>query len=250
MQAYRLLAEGDGLVGRPAGVQLPRLAVLAYWTAPYFWYGVAYFSFLFADRLTAGTALATFTGEGFGLPAAYTAGIELALLTFLVAAIGVEVAGALFARATVTEAARPFKGDPAPLAASLRGHHRRVVALALVTFVVTALAIGALATRLLPGGLTSLAWSVLLAGDVGYACLAVGFANALVLFQTRRPWVAVRALTVGLFVNLASGYVLSHLFGSFYAVLGLCLGAAYFAVVSTVDVHRILRRPDYVYAAG
>ena len=93
-------------------------------------------------------------------------------------------------------------------------------------FVVTALAIGALATRLLPGGLTSLAWSALLAGDVGYACLAVGFAGALVLFQTRRPWVAVRALTVGLFVNLASGYVLSHLFGSFYAVLGLCLGAA------------------------
>jgi membrane associated rhomboid family serine protease len=74
--------------------------------------------------------------------------------------------------------------------------------------------------------------------------------NALVLFETRRPWTVVRAFTIALVINLASGYALSHLVGGFYAVVGLLMGAAYFAVVSTAAVRDSLRNPDYAYAVA
>jgi hypothetical protein len=125
-----------------------------------------------------------------------------------------------------------------------------VLALALGVFVVTAVAVVVLARTLMPGEVAPLAWVTLLAGDTGYACLVVGFVNALVLFETQCPWTAVRVLTAALVINLSSGYLLSHVFGSFYAVQGLVLGAAYFAIVSTIAVRRTLRHPDYAYAVS
>ena len=68
----------------PPGVRMPRLSVLVYWTLPYFWNGTVYFAFLFADRLSAGTASAA-AGGPFGIPSAYSLGMELALLTLLIA---------------------------------------------------------------------------------------------------------------------------------------------------------------------
>lgn len=250
LQVRYLFTEGKSLHECPKGVSLPRLPVLVYWTVPYFWYGAAYFAFLFADRLAAGTAVVGLGDTPFSIPRPYTTGMELALLTLLVAASGVEVAGALFARAIVTEAGRPFFGDARSLAAALARHHWRALALAVSIFVVTAIAIVDLAPRMLPGELTPLVWSTLLIGDIGYGCLAVGFVNALVLFETQCPWAAVQTLTPALVLNLASGYVLSHIFGSFYAVDGLLIGAIYFAVASTIAVRRTLRHADYVLAVS
>jgi len=157
---------------------------------------------------------------------------------------------ALFARAIAREAVRPLRGDSAPLTAALRRHHLTALARAVTVFVVTAVAVVPMATRFLPTEPAPLAWSTLLAGDIGYGCLAAGFVNALVLFEIQSPWLAVQTLTAALGINLASGYVLSHLLGSYHAVDGLLLGAAYFAVASTIAVRRTLRYADYAYAAS
>lgn len=250
LQTRRVFADSGDTERRPSGVAFPRLYVLIYWTTPYFWYGATYFAFLFADRIAAGASRIALADAPFGVPPAYNLGMELALLTLLIAATGVEIAGALFARALAREAVGTFVGDPSRLARALCGHHLRVVALALVTFVVTAVAVVVLARRLMTEEITALTWLTLLAADVGYACLAIGFVNALALFETQCPWTAVRVLTTALAINLVSGYVLSHVFGSFYAVQGLVLGAAYFAIVSTIAVRRTLRHPDYAFAIG
>jgi hypothetical protein len=234
----------------PRHIKLPRLSVLVYWTVPYFWYGVLYFAFLFADRLAAGTAAAAVPNAPFSIPAAYNLGMELALLTLLVAASGVEVGGALFGRGFRAEAIRPFVRDGATFAAALQRHHRRAMVLTLGTFVVIAVAIAALAQRALPEIRTPEAWSTLIAGDLGYACLALGLLNALVLLEMRRVWAVVHELTTALLINLAGGYVLSHAFGSFHAVDGLLLGAGYFVVSSTITVQQTLKRSDYAYALG
>jgi hypothetical protein len=118
------------------------------------------------------------------------------------------------------------------------------------TFVASAVAIAALAPRALPDVGAPEAWATLLAGDLGYAALAVGLLNGLVLLETRRVWAVVHALTEALLINLLSGYVLSHTFGSFHAVDGLLLGAGYFAVTSSLAVRDTLERPDYPYALG
>jgi hypothetical protein len=248
LQIRSLFSDSDGVHVRPLGVPLPQLSVLVYWTVPYFWYGTAYFAFLFADRLVAGSALAALSNLPFGVPAAYNLGMELALLTLLVAASGVEVAGALFARAIRSEAVRPVSDGARSIVAVLRRHHCRALAITFGTYVVTAIAVGSMAHRNLHEELTPLAWSTLIAGDLGYACLAIGFVNALVLFETKCPWTAVQTLTAALIINLASGYVLSHVIGTFYAVYGLLTGAAYFAASSTIAVRRTLQHADYAYA--
>jgi hypothetical protein len=234
--------------GLPRGVQMPRFSVLLYWTVPYFWYGTVYFAFLFADRIAAGAVVATATGGPFSVPAQYNFGMELALLTLLLAASGVEVAGALFARAMRNEAARPLMPDSNELTAALRRHYKRSIALTLVTFAVTAVLIAMLAHRMLPNAFTLNAKVTLLVGDAGYCCLALGLLNALLLFETGRPWTVVREFTIALGINVASGYVLSHVLTSFHVVDGLLLGAAYFAAASTIAVRRTLQRPDYAYA--
>jgi hypothetical protein len=238
-----------GAAGLPRGVSMPRLPVVIYWTIPYFWYGTVYFAFLFADRLAAGTASLS-SGGSFGVPSQYGLGMELALLTLLVAASGAEVAGALFARAFTREAVHPIDGHVAALAARLRRHHTRAMVFTATVFLVTAVLIAAAAHRMLSGGLAQHVWPTLLVGDLGYACLAIGLTNVLALFGTQRPWVVVREFSAALAINITTGYVLSHVLGRFHAVDGLLIGAAYFAVRSTVAVRRTLTHVDYAYAVG
>jgi hypothetical protein len=250
VQARYVFGTDDGAGKLPKGVQLPRLAVLVYWTVPYFLYGTLYFAFLFADRISAGAAVVALVGAPFGLPAEYNLGMELALLTLLVAASGVEVAAALFARAFTTEAVRPIADGAGALIATMTRHHRRAMALVLVGFAASALVIGCLANAALPGVLSRRVWWTLAVGDLGYACLAIGLLNALVLFETRRAWTVARDFAAALAINLVTGYVLSHVLGGFHAVDGLVLGAAYFAVASTAAVRRTLQQPAYAYAAA
>ena len=247
LEASRLFRDGDG---SPRVVPMPRLSVLVYWTVPYFWYGTVYFAFLFADRLTAGTALALRSDAPFAVPAQYNLGMEMALLTLLVAASGVEVAGALFARAFIRAGVCPLSAGPQLLLSVAGRHHLRALTLTITAFAVAAACIALLVRRALPELMTSYAWSTLFAGDVGYACLTVGLLNSLVLFQTRQAWTVVQEFTAALVINLTVGYVLSHALGSFHAVDGLLLGAGYFAVASTLAVRRRLKHPDYAYAVG
>src|SRR6185369_2724749 len=142
------------------------------------------------------------SGGTFGVPAQYVLGMELALLTLLVAASGAEVAGALFTRALTQEAVHPLAGQVAALSRKLRRHHARAVGLALAVFLVTAVAIAAGARRVLPGALDAQVWRTLIVGDLGYACLAVGLTNVLALFGTQRPWVVVREFTAALGINI------------------------------------------------
>jgi len=249
-QARYVLGDTDGPASLPRNAPLPRLGVIAYWTAPYFLYGTFYFAFLFADRLAAGTATVALAGAPFGIPAQYNLGMEMALLTLLVAASGVEVAAALFGRAFTSEAVRPISGGDRPLTRIVCRHHNRAIALTLVTFAAAAVVIGSLSGRMLPEGLTPRAISTLIVGDLGYACLAIGLLNSLLLFETRRPWLVARAFATALAINLGSGYLLSHVLGGFHAVDGLLLGALYFAAASTVAVRQTLSRPDYAFAVA
>jgi hypothetical protein len=249
LQVRRLFTDAGGAATPPRRVKLPQLSVVAYWTAPYFWYGTVYFAFLFADRLAAAAATAAVT-DAFSVPAAYNLGMELALLTLLVSASGVEVGGALFGRGFRAEAVRPFVGDAGSFAAALEGHYRRALSVTLAAFAGTAVLIAVVALRALPETRTPEVWSTLVLGDAGYACLAIGLLNALVLFETRRPWAVVHALTTALLINLVAGYVLSHAFGSFHAADGLLLGAGYFAVRTRMIVRQTLKQPDYACALG
>lgn len=250
LQSRAVFGEGDGRVELPASVPLPRLSVIVYWTAPYFLYGTIYFAFLFADRLAAGSASVALAGQPFGIPAQYNLGMEMALLTLLIAASGVEVAAALFGRAFTREAVRPMCGGDRPFTLVIRRHHHRAVALTLVTFGAAAVLIAVLSQHMLGDAMTHRAQATLLVGDLAYGCLAIGLLNALLLFETRRPWLVAQAFSTALAINLVTGYLASHVLGGFFAVYGLLFGALYFAVASTIAVRRTLARSDYAFAVA
>ncbi len=65
---------------------------------PIILYGIAYFGFLFADRLSAGSAVAWSSGLPFGVDPLYKKAMDLALLAFLLGTIVVEYLSDLFIR--------------------------------------------------------------------------------------------------------------------------------------------------------
>jgi hypothetical protein len=234
---------------QPAQVPLPRMTVVLYRVLPFFWYGTAYFCFLFADRFAASASVAALTGAPFGLRADYKLGMDIALLTFLFAAAGVEYANIRFTRWIKTESQTPYTGNRRQFGQAIGHHHVRMLALVVAVFVPTAIAVAALVKWLLPREPASV-WTMVVLGDLGYVLLALGLLNTLVLFSFNRPWMAVKSMTAGLITNVAVGFVLSHAFNTSFAAAGLIAGAALLAVFSTIGVRHTLRRADYALAAA
>jgi hypothetical protein len=235
--------------GTTAAVPLPQMPVVAYRLLPFFWYGCAYFCFLFADRFSASASVAALTGAPFGLRADYKLGMDVALLTFLFAAAGVEYANRHVTRRLREHLAKAYDGDVAKLRACISRIHRRAMAMSLAVFVVLAAVVGLGIHRLWPE-LDRAVWTMMAVGDIGYLLLSGGLLNALVLFSLNRPWEVVRVFTAGLAVNLVVGYISSHVFNTYFAAAGLIAGAVVIAVYSFAAVARTLARADRALAGA
>jgi len=230
---------------RTERVILPRTPVLLDSVLPHFIYGVAYFTFLFADRLSAGSALPATSGLPFGIAPDYKRGIDLAFLVFLIVAGAVECCNLVTMRAWRSEAQHAVVG------AGAFGHslsRRRTISLWVVVAMFSACAVtaGAVASRV--SFLSPAANATFMAGCLGYGLFAIGLLDALLLLSVNRPVAVLSALLPALMVNLIGGYVFSHIAGAQFAVAGLVCGAAVFVVLARRGVTGALRRPDFAYA--
>lgn len=241
IDAFRQSARGDT---RTEEIVLPRAPVMAQALFPHFVYGVAYFTFLFADRLSAGSALPSTSGLAFGIAPDYKRGIDLAFLVFLITAGSIESCALALMRSWRAAAQQP--GMDATLAADLARLRRRAVIGIVVLFGGCAAVAAKLAADVQflsgPGAV------IFAAGCVGYLLFAVGLLDALTLFSVNRPFSALGALLPALFVNLVAGYVLSHIGGADYAVAGLMVGSAMFAFRARRAARGALREPAFAYA--
>jgi hypothetical protein len=228
---------------------LPGIPVLAFRLLPFFWYGCAYFCFLFADRFSASASVAALTGAPFGMRPDYKLGMDVALLTFLFASAGVEYANRHVTRRLRQDTATPYDGDVSRLRARVWRIHRQAVGISVMVFVLVA-GVVALGIHQLWPSLDAAVWTTVLVGDIGYLMLSAGVLNALVLFSLSRPWDVVRAFTSGLAVNLVVGYVLSHVFNTYFAAAGLIAGAFVVAAYSFAAVARTLARADRAIAGA
>ena len=94
VQSRQMFAVTDG---GPIGKARVNPWIVAHGLVPYFLYGVLYFSFLIADRVAAGAAVAS-RGGAFTVPQIYKDGMDIALLTFLLAGAAVECCNLIFMR--------------------------------------------------------------------------------------------------------------------------------------------------------
>jgi hypothetical protein len=238
--AFRAAATRDTRTER---IVLPRMPVLLHSLLPHFVYGVAYFTFLFADRLSAGSALPAQSGLPFGIAVDYKRGIDLAFLVFLVVAGAVECGNLLLMRFWRDQAEHPSTGEQ--LARELARRRTRALGAVVVLFVAGATIAAVVAAHV--QFLTPEGHVVFLAGCAGYALFAGALLDGLTLFSLNRPAAVLRALLPALTVNLITGYVLSHVAGAEFAVVGLVVGAGVFAFGTRRGVRDALRRPDFAY---
>ena len=230
-------------------VPLPRLTILLYRVLPYFWYGAAYFCFLFTDRFAAGVAVADLAGEPFGLRPGYKLGMDIALMVFLLASAGVEYANLRFVRNLEGDAAASRDPHHDDFRRRIRRRHAAALGLAAIVYILVALIVAVTVHRLL-GPPVHPVWRTAAIGSAGYLMLALGLLNSLVLFSLNRPWTPVKCLTAGLAANIGVGFVSSHVYGSYYAVAGLVVGAAIMCVTSTVAIRRAAAHAAWTVAAG
>jgi hypothetical protein len=228
-------------------VETPRMAVLLQILGPYFGYGIAYFSFLFADRLAAGSAIPWSSGLSFGINAEYKEGMDIALLVFLILAALVEYFCDRFMRFWYEQAEVLPHWGREQMTERLHRRHRRFLRTLTACFLPLLAGIWAVAGRSVmkvPAGTVQTAAF----GTLGYFFVSLALFNLIVLFSLNCPGVAFRIVGMGLFANFVPGYLLSHALGVQYAAVGLLLGGLTVFVASHHAVRQTLAHPDYFYS--
>lgn len=226
----------------------PRASVLFISLVPFFVYGTFYFGFLFADRLTAGSAVPWVSGLSFGIDAAYKKGADLVLLAFLITAALVESLADSFLRSWQRLATKLSQDGRERLMQSLGRRHSKSMLVIFAAFVVIAFSAWfafSRSDRLVP---TPRLLQTAVLGGLGYLMLSVALLEIIILASVNAISVASLAVAVGAAVNLLIGYGLSHMWGVQYAAAGLLVGSAMVLWIANAAVRRVLHHPDYHYS--
>ena len=226
----------------------PRGGVMLISLVQFYVYGTVYFSFLFADRLTAGSAVPWVSGLSFGIDAAYKKGTDLVLLAFLITAALVEYLADSFLRFWQRLAAELPQAASDQLIVSLWKRHSKSMLAIFTAFVVISLSAWFAFSRLSSLAPAPRLLETAVLGGLGYLMLSVALLEIIILASVNAISTASLAFALGVAVNLLTGYGLSHLCGAQYAAVGLLAGSAVVLWISNAAVRRVLRHPDYHYS--
>ncbi len=231
----------------PQQVKLPHLSALVYLLAPYFFYGVAYFSFIFADRIVAGLAIDPVSGLLFGIDSQYQRGMDLALLNFLLLVPLVEYLSYKLILYWYNQAKLLKLGLTDHFSRQLSHRYHLIIVITTMLFLLSVL--------LTVGMLKPSSWGRMetiqaLVGCLGYLFFVIGLLNAILLFSLNQAIAVIQTLIPSLILNLMLGYLFAHLIGVYSAAIGLLLGAVIFMVLSGRKVFHCIAKPEYVYYLG
>jgi hypothetical protein len=230
------------------GSARPRGSVLFISLVPFYVYGTLYFSFLFADRLTAGSAVPWISGLSFGIDVAYKKGTDLVLLAFLITAALVEYLADSFLRFWQRLATDLPRDANERLTVSLGKRHLQSMLVIFAAFVVIAWSAWFAFSRSgSPVPAPRLLQTALL-GGLGYLLLSMALLEIIILASVNAISMASLAVALGVTVNLLIGYALSHLWGVQYAAVGLFVGSAVVLWTANLAVRHVLDHPDYHYS--
>ncbi|MEO0559248.1 MAG: hypothetical protein AAF170_13810 [Bacteroidota bacterium] len=240
------LAESDG-----PEPPLPRASTTFHATLPYVGYGILYFSVLFADRVVAWSAAGA---DPLAYPVWFRTDYELGMdwalvvLFIMLAALPFSVrrmGGQLhdLGPASTTE----------EVTNAMRGQYLRHLSL-LIGCGILGIAVvwaGGLAMErhgpelLEPMFAPGVPRYVFIVASLGYFLLAIGLMNGLVFLAQGQTGRVLRPLVLALGLDLSVGFVVTRWMGYEHAVIGLCVGALWFAAATTRSALLMLRKADY-----
>lgn len=223
---------------------LPSLSVLIYLLIPYFLYGIAYFGFIFADRLVANLTTAGPYSWISGNNLEYQNSMDLALLNLLLVVPLVEYCSYKLIIYWYSIAKYMTLVETKSLAWQLQKKYWLLLSRILLYFGM----IMSIELVLLPILHRSLTNNILtIVACLGYLLFAIGLFNTVILLSLNRLNDVLGILLVSMSIDFITGYLLSSLFGVYVAVVGLLIGASLFAISSSKKILKAIDRAEYCY---
>jgi hypothetical protein len=231
----------------PKDLRLPSLGVLAYLLAPYFAYGFCYFAFIFLDRFIAGFAIDPISGIIFAIDSDYQKNMDLALLVFLILVPPIEYLSYKFINYWFATIKIISARNIQRIKNKLYCRYLASIMLVAIIFAMAVYCLQAIIPDLDWQGRYN--WQIIVA-NLGYFCFVIGLLNAIILFSLNLPLKVIQSLFPALLTNAIAGYLLANLVNAYLAVAGLLLGAIVFTFLSTRQVLKAIKQPDYIYYLG
>ena len=238
-------------------VRLPHRAITAYITSLYFVYGVLYFTFLFADRIiswSSFTANAPATIIWFRTP--YELGMDWALLSLFVTIALLEFTIERFSCTIIPIQDNLNIFDMDQFIRIYQLFHRKQL-IALIVLGIGSIMAAYFGVMYLQRFdyirevrdffSNRITYFTFYVASVPYLFMAIGLFNGLFFLTLSRLSFAVKAITVGLLVNVFTGIFLSRWFGYEFGVLGLLAGSVVFAMLSSKYSREYFKKLDYFY---
>jgi hypothetical protein len=235
---------------------LPRASIIAYSVAPYFFYGICYFGFLFLDRMvgwsTADEALPFLIW--FRTP--YELGLDWALLCLIFTIALLEYTINAFSEMIIpTQQRFRAKQIDAHNRYFQRFYARQLVALILMSVVSGVFVYKAVLwtkrfdriDQVRDFFASPITFHVFFWGAVGYSLLVVGLMNGVFFFALSRPFFVLRPMIAAIITSLVVGFVLSRTLDYWWSVAGMAAGALVFSILTSRYVIRVLKDLDYYY---
>jgi hypothetical protein len=225
-------------------VPLPHLSVLVYLLVPYFLYGIVYFGFIFADRLVANIATAGHYSLVSGNSLGYQDSMDLALLDLLLIVPLVEYCSYKLITYWYKLAKSMTLAEANSLGWILQKKYWSSLSRIFLYFVLL-ISLTIVILSILHRSQNDTILTII--ACVGYLLFAIGLFNTVILLSLDRLQDILGILATSMLIDFIVGYLLSSLFGVYFAVVGLIVGAIFFAVNSSQKILKAIDRAEYCY---
>jgi hypothetical protein len=225
-------------------VPLPHLSILIYLLTPYFLYGIVYFGFIFADRLVANIATAGHYRLISGSNLDYQDSMDLALLNLLLIVPLVEYCSYKLIIYWYDRAKHMTLAEADSLSWKLQKKYWLLLSRILLYFGLL-MSITIILLWILHRSQTDNILTII--ACVGYLLFAIGLFNTVILLSLNRINDVLGILAAAMSIDFITGYLLSSLFGVYFASIGLIIGATFFAITSSKKILKAIDRAEYCY---
>lgn len=236
--------------------QLPRASVLLFVVIPFLTYGFLYFSFLFVDRIVGWSAADGQLPLLIWFRTAYELGMDWALLPLVFTIAVLEYTINEFSRTIIPVqqriAAETYREHNWHFARFYKRQLKLLFVVAVISVVLAYFGVLQLQRydhikEVRDFFASPTTYFVFWSAALGYSLLSVGLLNSLFFFSLAKPAVVIRCIAPALLINIGVGYLGSRLISYEYSVLGLVIGAAYFAYASLKQARRLFAELDFFY---
>ena len=172
------------------------------------------------------------------------------LFAFLICAALIEYLSESYLRFWFRSAAELPQSEGGRLVSRLERRHSRIMFVIFTVFITTALFVLFVFNRWSGLAVSPQLLETVAIGGAGYLMLSMALFETIILACVNALHLALKAVALGLAVNLLAGYELSHLLGVQYAAVGLLAGAAVVLWKCNAATRQVLLHSDYYYSVA